>query len=541
MTKLYRSLIAIALSFMCAFVTIGYAAVTTELAINGTATIAAPDGVIITKVEVVDTSTGEVISSGHFQDILSSKIEVTGDQSVTFRVTVQNFSNEVQYYNTTYIPDTQFSDDVGWEHTLVKASKNANTGAVDANSTILAPAGKQIDINGEEVESGGVRTDTTTFEITIKNGAENPSTTDAATLESHIKIEFVPKDEFTFGQGSITSGNMLSGALGQFLEILNSKDPAKDADGNVITDANGNALTKYDVLDNFLTTEADGANQDSDRGPYVGNVVGATDEAEKLLSGLFGDKLSITVDGTPSKVTVMIKQQNIDGKPDEDGNGDYTGNSFDYRVNEGSYFRPNYVNYTAFGCEMTLYITADQFYDADGNTLINIGDDVNVYVAVFTCPDANKDGIPDGDWYMLGDMYKGIAEANDYNQSFWNPQTGSFNTGSWRSVEQTSNTYGYTLTSGLTIETLIQSTTADSGVRNKLADLITSARTLAENLGIMKDGAFIEGATDTTFANAYNNAVAMLNTMDTNGVTSVTLTNAIAVMNELMEQIDLAS
>lgn len=261
MTKLYRSLIAIALSFMCAFVTIGYAAVTTELAINGTATVAPQEGVFITDA----TTTNSNATHSYLSSVLTSNITCTSASSVTYTITLYNNTNETQYFDQIYSQHVS-NNNVKW---------------TTSNPQLVRPI---VDENGlatntpTSIPSKGTLTFTFTFSTTE---------TDAQTLDSAIEFRFLPLDEIK----ADVHHSVAEGIGDKFGEILNNSDDYSTLTG--IMDQ-GNGL--------FGT------------GPYVGNVAGATDNDSLVLEQLFDGKLVYNVNGVANtEVTCMVKQQNIDG------------------------------------------------------------------------------------------------------------------------------------------------------------------------------------------------------------------------------------
>lgn len=150
---------------------------------------------------------------------------------------------------------------------------------------------------------------------------------------------------------------------------------------------------------------------------YVGNVVSSweiLDDDTALIQDLFGVALSLNIDGEEVPVTVIIQRKNVDGN--ENTGDDYRGT-----------FR------TIKGCEMMLYMTPVKPSSVSGGTYIE------TYVITYT-----KQG--DGDWYQIGEMYKGTAQVVGYvsgSTSF----NDSINPSSWRQDETKK-----------TIEQLIQGT-----------------------------------------------------------------------------------
>ena len=118
----------------------------------------------------------------------------------------------------------------------------------------------------------------------------------------------------------------------------------------------------------------------------------------------------LEINGSKTPVTAMIKRENVDGNS-SNGTG---------------------------GSEMTLYMTADDISD-----LPWYGGDVDVFVAVYTKDTA------DGEWYQIGEIFEGKADANAYDGG-WFSSADSFNTDTWESTVKY-----YNVNTGSTIEKII--------------------------------------------------------------------------------------
>ena len=164
----------------------------------------------------------------------------------------------------------------------------------------------------------------------------------------------------------------VNNALGQFKVILNDSQ-------------------KHETLVGLMNTTT------SDTGAYVGNVVDSNTSLNQKFEALFvgedgKNKLTLELNGKETNITAMVKKQDLDG----DG-----------------------------APEMTIYMTpydpASASFPSDGtNTATQGYKPIEVYATVFTQKD--------GQWVQLGDMYKGIADVNNYNG--WGDDN-SFNTDTW--------------------------------------------------------------------------------------------------------------
>ena len=196
-------------------------------------------------------------------------------------------------------------------------------------------------------------------------------------LSSVLFFEFLPMTELPEDEEEVA----VRGALDKFKEILNT--PAQYA---------------------TLTGAMDGHSAGNQR-TYIGNVVGAEGGDSATVEALFQGELTLNINGEDKPMTTLIKRENIDGSS-------RTGDTYD-----------RYSWWSVDGCEMVLYMT-----DVD-LTGISYNTRVTVYAAVFTCQQ-DSSGNPTGQWYQIGELFKGTAPVVKYEGG---SGTGSFNTDSWRS------------------------------------------------------------------------------------------------------------
>ena len=71
MKRWYRTALCVALSFMCLFICVGYAAVTGELSIQGTVDVQAPKAVYITSIEFQNPVDGATADTNQFSGTLA--------------------------------------------------------------------------------------------------------------------------------------------------------------------------------------------------------------------------------------------------------------------------------------------------------------------------------------------------------------------------------------------------------------------------------------------------------------------------------------
>ena len=240
----------------------------------------------------------------------------------------------------------------------------------------------------------------------IAAGNELNNITLTLTKKSTTPTTVNAKFMFKFGYaspevvGAVTAG----AALEKFEESINLTE-------NITI--NGKNDTAFNHIISEMSTNGEG----SWGGSYVGNVTGDDSSDSVLIEALFGETLnSIKLEGDESsKCTVMIKRKQVDG----DTSTGYTENG-------------------AQGEELVVMLTPDDISSAANRKVYQDGDFsdcdsssswqiVTVYVAVFT-------KVGDGEWVRIGDVYKGIADANNYDNGTNDPLN-SFDTESWLVTE----------------------------------------------------------------------------------------------------------
>ncbi len=228
----------------------------------------------------------------------------------------------------------------------------------------------------DEVPAGTYKTITVTFHYLEP---ADPSNRDyAASLDFRFSID---RDSI----GEIVAKT----AVEKFEEVLN----------NLVVEDSCQQLT--DAMDNR------GGWNKSSAVTYIGNVAGADSGDSAVIQELFGQELmsmDLDGDGNVEPITIMIKREDLDDNATTGGSYTYTEWNRDTTVN---------------GCEMTLYITAEDF------TGLNRGDTVTVYAVTYTkLPGAAQ-------WTQVVPLTKGTASANSYSGGWGSAD--SFNTDTWRS------------------------------------------------------------------------------------------------------------
>ncbi|MBO5212715.1 MAG: hypothetical protein J6B60_04155 [Clostridia bacterium] len=254
------ALLCIALSLIFSVICIGYASLSDNLTIDGSAEVNAQEGVFITDVaEASGLTANQYIST-----TLSSTIVVPANSSVTIEITVHNNYDVTYAYNDTlYVTDAYDNNNVTF--TIDDMKKK------------------------DEIASGAEKI----FHVTFKN-----STSTAQTLNSILNFQFVLPEDVVDDEDQIAAKN----ALEQFQDIL---------DKEIMY--NKSEVTAYDAM--LQQMENGSGRGDND---YISNVVGASSADKALLNDIFEDKLRVNIDGKEVAVTALIKGLDTD----ENGNFD---------------------------------------------------------------------------------------------------------------------------------------------------------------------------------------------------------------------------
>lgn len=291
---------------------------------------------------------------------------------------------------------------------------------------------------------------------------------------------------FQFGINVDSVEEARSAVLEKFLNILNSSET-------------------YETLYNRIDDKFTGAEWTSN---YIGNVTDSSSDDSMTVNTLFAGQLQMVINGEENPITVLIKHENVDGNR-----------------NTGDDYTATYGNavFNGYGCEFTLYMTTSALGDRNIRP--------PVYAAVFTC-DRNADGSC-GAWYMLGEPYYGTASIVGYEGG---ESTGSFDTGTWRSYQETyapSDNYSYTVPAGQTIQQVIAAT--DANAVTALTELLREAKKILDDN--IYAGTGMEALEDTYFA--YMNA-SKLFTINADGSITVDPNATRAQIIPHLEEISLA-
>ena len=242
---------------------------------------------------------------------------------------------------------------------------------------------------------------------------------------------------YQFGINVESEAEAVEAVHDKFLDILNT---------------NSTYQTLVDVLDN----KYDGSQEWTSN--YVGNVGDATSDDAMTINTLFAGQLQLVIDGQTKPATVIIKHENLDGNTN-------TGDDY-VAVNPDKG-----VPFYGYGCEMTMYLTTDPLSKKNGNA--------PVYVTVFTC-DRDANGNIVGDWYKIGETYKGQAPIVSYNGTAGG--TGSFVTDNWvadAATYKVTENYSYNVAKNTNLKTLVQ--TVDNRMIAEFQSLLNRAKTMIDD------------------------------------------------------------
>lgn len=362
MKKWRKILLFAVFSFMVLFSALGYAQLSTTLTTEGT--FKDPQLIYITNVSVSGYSkisgTASVSQTGiltfkHGNYSLNRQSTGSTGGSVTISVTVRNNSGKDQYLQS---------------HTAA----NQNDISKLNNSCKIT-----YQQSGEDrmVQNGKTKT----FTFTIQN------TTRSSLSMNNFESLLVFTPEFT----SEDTMNATDTLAKMFANVLAGKGP--NGDGNGIT-YQGKTIDANKIMEEITKKMTD-----VETGGYTGNVGNATQAEKDLMEAVFGDNIVIQIGANYYSVYILIKNQQIDNKGEND---------------------------------MVIYVTADQL-EIGGGTWNNRNQKwentriVPVYGLVF---------IKDGNGYKYCDhLFAGEAPVCDFGGALGDGKIGNFHTNIWNSTE----------------------------------------------------------------------------------------------------------
>ena len=263
-----------ALSFMCIFASIGYAALSDELVIEGTTDAAPPDAIFITEILNVRANNATINEGPTNITAPSTKfltdITFKGSNSwVTFDLVVLNGTSVNQYFDTVFEYDQIEGLPDHFVYTSVKSQASV--------------------LQGTPIAPGEIKTFTVTLAFT-----------GSGTQTRRMLHEL----DFVLDSNDLTQA-VSKGVTDIFKDILNNaleSDVSYTYGGQNITVSKDST---YDALKEKMEWDFSGS--------YIGNLDGADGDDKALVNALFGDTLKFTVGGQEVPVTVMAKEKNVYG------------------------------------------------------------------------------------------------------------------------------------------------------------------------------------------------------------------------------------
>ena len=398
--------IVLALVFCLSVSSFGYAAITDELSVVGSAEVTKQPKII----DYVHVSAAEVRSGTSKDKILwkdgsndytnqfgylIAELDFTSTTTKTIDLTLTNLSAaRLAYYKLEVTTDDGqvVSSGVSGLKVLPNSDyPDLEGGFNEADQIVGVPDDKLNSTNEYVIQQGGSRNATlnigsssgSVVQITAKFYYASPSVADRVKLEGDATIH--------------AAAEKLAATL--------------------------NNLTSSPKTYNDLVNQMKAANY---QGNYVGNVIGASSSDTAFIKSVFGDTLdSVSIGGGESKpCTIMIKKKNVTS------------------------------NYS--GDEFVLYMTADNPSNPQNSTSSSLlGKYIMVSAMVFVKQS-------DGKWVSYGGIYTGEARVNNYNGGLGSAN--SFNTETWRAygaqtfstVEQNGQTKSYKISDNADIDDCIK-------------------------------------------------------------------------------------
>ncbi len=329
-------------------ISVGYAALTDNMFIYGDAEVAGKPfvGVYIYSIELVRESGANEVSHTFFKPTNFSNVAHPAWEggSLTYKITLHNNSEITYWYiGEEHLSGIESNDLIGVEGGITITTKDhyGDTGATFDNDDWIPPETYR-DVY-----------------LTITYG-EN------AQIYPSIII-------------NLLFGVKMDSVQDQFLYALNN-----------------HGFNSYEYITEYFDEKYEQTGE---------TVIANVGEEKEFFDTLFGENLTVNVDGVDVPVTVMISRDNMDGR--------VTGDSY---AGGGA----------PTGCEYTVYITIDPLDSPTGEAL--------VYAVSYSRGGVGGDGEL---WYQLGQLYEGTADIIDYDTVTPGMQ-GAFNIESW---EATPNRY----------------------------------------------------------------------------------------------------
>ena len=349
---------------MTLFLSVGYAALSDQLKINAVVHVKEPQMVYIKDVHVFYSNningTPTVTKTGflfykHGDYSLKPQQNNAAGGLITVEVTVKNHSGVQQYF---------------------------------AGHTMDPALSQECVVNYQNIKLGDLLKvdETKTFRITIQNTSSRNT---YSMKDRESMLNFSPDFDESFTEDAS------KGVAAVFANVLAGKG----------IDGQGTGIYykgQYYSADRILQLLLD--NMESvDTGGYIGNVGNASQDQKDLIEAIFGEHISMQLGNQYYSVSLLIKNQQIDGRGEND---------------------------------MVLYVTADQLAVGSGNWQNNAWRNLNnvpVYGLVFINNGRNN-------YAYCDHLFAGEAPVCNFGGAFGAGNVGNFNTNLWNSTEYPSVT-----------------------------------------------------------------------------------------------------
>ena len=334
-----KIIIAIILFFNCIFINLGYAYLTNENIISGSIHAVKPavnPKLYISNVSIVGVSNVTSINTKFsMPTIFDSEIKVnsTGG-TIIYELTLTNDSH-VSYWlkEISFLDDIYSNNLIGKNNGITMTLKDK---LEDSGSTFNNDDWIPANTNRQIYAVYRFGSDTLSYDI----------------IYTSINLEFEIRMDAVYSE---------------FLDILNDPEALE-----------------------IISAKFDETYQDSGQ-----VVIGNIGDDKEFFNSLFGENLTINVDGEEKEATIMIRKENVDNTSTGD---DITGG-------------PS-------GCEYVVYISVDDLNDSNGEAI--------VYAITYVQDEY-------GQWNKLGQLYEGTASKENYDSS--NPTyDGGFDVYSWQAA-----------------------------------------------------------------------------------------------------------
>ena len=270
---LFKIILCVSLSAMCLFTTIGYAAITGNLQISGTAEWEEPHYISITNISV------------------SERSNVTPNTASASKVGLLAF----QYDNATLSKQGNGASSPGGYITLEVTVRNNTRVDQYFMKYIKDWSGGTVTLTGISAGTKIISRSSLTFYIKIQNTSRNST---LSLTGKEILLEFSP--QFTADDTANATKNVAE----IFQNVLDNMGP--DGQGSPIT-VGGKQIAANKILSELLNKMDEGG----DGGGYMGNVGNADNDQKELINAIFGDA-TIMIGNQSYSVLMLIKEQKVD-------------------------------------------------------------------------------------------------------------------------------------------------------------------------------------------------------------------------------------